>query len=225
MKKLVLYVLIVCGFQVALAQNFTIVPKLAKGQGPNSTFQIDAVSTFTNTGTETEFEWKIIEMNAPSGWEFSMCDPLNCVASLTVGSSGIFTLGVGKNGQFKGDFSPNGKSGIGTVKVIIYPKATPAAQDTLAYQMNAWVTGLKESSQNKEFAYFPNPVKDHLYIRYTTKEAMLIDIYNVLGTKVKSFTHSGFETDLNVGDLQNGIYFIRFRDGNQNISKHFTKTE
>ncbi len=225
MKKLLLYFFIVCSFQAVVAQTFTIVPKLAKGQGPNNSFLIDAYATFTNTGSETNFEWKIIDLVAPIGWEFGMCDPFNCVSSLSIGSVGQFTLGVGKNGVFKGDYTPNGKSGLGTAKVIIYPKSNSALQDTLVFQMNAWITGMKENSQSKEFTYYPNPVKDHLFVKYITKDAMQIDIYNVLGTKVKSFVHSGFETDVNVTELQNGIYFIRFKDANQTISKPFNKTE
>jgi hypothetical protein len=64
-----------------------------------------------------------------------------------------------------------------------------------------------------------------LVIKYTTREPIQINIYNILGVKVKTITHSGNETEINIGDLQNGIYFIRFKDGNQTISKSFTKSE
>jgi hypothetical protein len=68
-------------------------------------------------------------------------------------------------------------------------------------------------------------VKDRLTIKYNARETVNIEIYNVLGTKVKSIAHSGLESDVNVGDLQNGIYFIRYKNGNQMVSKPFTKSE
>ncbi|MDP1727132.1 MAG: T9SS type A sorting domain-containing protein [Bacteroidota bacterium] len=225
MKKLLLYIFAICIFQFATAQNFTINPKIAKGQGANTMLTIATVADFTNTGTEVEFEWKILEIVAPTEWAFGMCDPLNCLTDLKVGNTGIFTVAATKSGQFTGDFEIKGKSGFGTAKVSIYPKNIPANADTIIFQITAWPTGIKENGVVREFAYFPNPVKERLQIKYNTKDALIIDIYNVLGTKVKSFTHTGFESDINVGDLQNGIYFIRFREGNHIISKPFTKSE
>lgn len=225
MKKLLLYIFAICIFQLAAAQNFTIIPKIAKGQGANTMLTIATIADFTNTGSEVEFEWKIIEINAPAEWAFGMCDPLNCLTDLKVGTSGLFSVAVTKSGQFTGDFEIKGKSGMGTAKVSIYPKNSPSSADTVIFQITAWPTGIKENGFVREFTYFPNPVKERLQIKYNTRESLIIDIYNVLGTKVKSFTHTGFESDINVGDLQNGIYFIRFREGNHIISKPFTKSE
>ncbi len=225
MKKLLLYIFAISTFQLAVAQNFTINPKFAKGQGANTMLTISTVVDFANTGTEVEFEWKIIEIVAPTEWAYGMCDPLNCLTDLKVGNSGIFTVAAGKSGQFIGDFEIKGKSGMGIAKIAIYPKNNTANADTLIFQITAWPTGIKENGMVREFTYFPNPVKERLQIKYNTREALVIDIYNVLGSKVKSFTHTGFESDINVGDLQNGIYFIRFREGNHIISKPFTKSE
>ncbi|MBC7383650.1 MAG: T9SS type A sorting domain-containing protein [Bacteroidia bacterium] len=226
MKKLLLYIFAVCTFQIAAGQGFTISPKIVRVQGPSSQYKLDATADFTNTGTDTEFEWMIIDIVSPATWSYGMCDPLNCLTDLKVGTKGVFVVGTNKSGQFIGDFILNGKSGIGTAKIIIYPKSNVSLQDTLIFLMNSWVTSIKEASGAlKEFVYYPNPVKDRLQIKYNTKETLNIDIYNVLGNKVKSFVHTGFESDINVSDLQNGIYFIRFRDGNHTFSKPFTKSE
>jgi hypothetical protein len=64
-----------------------------------------------------------------------------------------------------------------------------------------------------------------LVVKFHSRENINIDIYNVLGSKVKSFTHSGLESEINISELQNGLYFIRFKDGSQIISKPFTKSE
>jgi hypothetical protein len=227
MKKLLLYIAFVCLMQSAFAQGFTLNPKVSKGQGPASNFQIDAKSIFTNNSNDSVFEWVVLEVTATSGWAFGMCDPGNCLTDLVVGSKSEFTLGKGKSGEFKGDFVPDGKSGSGKGKVLVYSKANPTTIfDTLEFQMSAWPTSVKEVQATREFNFYPNPAKDRLTIRYNAKENTSIDIYNVLGSKVKTVVLNGFETDINIGDLQNGIYFIRFKDANnQTVSKPFTKSE
>jgi hypothetical protein len=67
---------------------------------------------------------------------------------------------------------------------------------------------------------YPNPVRDRLVIKSNTREQISIDIYNVLGSKVKTFNHNGMETEVNMSDLQNGIYFLRYKNGNQ-MAKYF----
>lgn len=226
MKKLVLYLFLLAAIQSVSAQSVSFNPKISKGQGPNSFFQIDAKSIFTNNSNDTVFEWIVLEINAVTGWEFGLCDPFNCLTTLNIGSKSEFTLGKSKTGEFKGDFVPSGKPGSGKAKVLVYSKANPSTVfDTIEFQMNAWPTGLKEASSNREFSFYPNPAKDKLTIKFPAKEGITIDFYNVLGAKVKSIVHSGLESDVNIGDLQNGIYFIRFKDGNQTISKPFSKSE
>lgn len=226
MKKLILYVSAMICFQLGWAQNISFNPKLAKGQGPCTNFQIDAKSIFTNNCNDTVFEWIVVDVTATSGWAFGMCDPSNCITDLQVGTKSEFTLGKGKSGEFKGDFVPDGKSGNGRARVVVYSKANPMLYfDTLEFQMNAWATAVKEVQNNREFSFYPNPAKDRLTIRYTSRENTTVDFYNVLGSKVKTVVLNGFETEINIGDLQNGIYFIRFKDGSQTISKPFTKSE
>jgi hypothetical protein len=211
---------------MAFAQ-FDIVPKVAKNQASSNKFLIEAISQFTNTGNDSVFEWNILEVTMPSGWSFGMCDPYNCLDNVVEGRKSAFTLGKGKGGEFKGDFTPNSIAGTGFVRVQIYSKTNSSIVDTLAYSVSAWPVGVKENvrNNNADFGFFPNPAKDRLVVKYSTREQIQINIYNILGAKVKTINHSGNETEINISDLQNGIYFIRFKDGNQTISKSFTKSE
>jgi hypothetical protein len=227
MKKLILSLAVLFSLQLVTAQ-ISFNPKVSKGQGVATNFLIEAKSIFTNSGNvnDSVFEWNILEITATSGWAYGMCDPANCVTDLLVGSKGIFTLAKGKSGEFKGDFVPDGKPGNGKAKVLVYAKSNPSTvYDTLEFQVNAWPTSIKENQALREFSFYPNPAKDNLTIKYNAKEAINIDIYNVLGSKIKSISHSGLESNINISDLQNGIYFIRFKDGNQTISKPFSKSE
>jgi hypothetical protein len=91
--------------------------------------------------------------------------------------------------------------------------------------MNSWITGVKENTKSKELTFYPNPVKDQIFIKFNSKEAVTIDIYNVIGSKVKTFTHDAQQSVVNLGDLQNGMYFIRFTENGITYSKSFTKSE
>jgi len=225
MKKILLSILGLAAMNLAFAQDISMNPKLAKSQGPSGNFMLEAKSIFTNNSNETEFEWHILEVQMTSGWEYGMCDPFNCLTNLSVGNKGSFTMAKGATGEFKGDFVPNGIGGTGRAKVHIYAKNDATVDDTVEFVISGWATGLRENTANREFSFYPNPVKDRLNIKFNAREAVTIEIYNVLGTKVKSFVHSGLESELNISDLQNGIYFIRYRNGSQTISKPFTKSE
>jgi hypothetical protein len=226
MKKLLLYFAAILCIQSAIAQNISFSPKVSKGQGPTSFFQLVAISNLTNNSTDSLFEWVVTEISATNGWEFGMCDPTNCVTDMKVGTKGDFILGPGKTGEFKGDFVINSKSGTGSGKVACYSKSNPNITDTIEFQLNAWTTAVKENHNvNREFNFYPNPAKDRLVVKFNSRENISIDIYNVLGSKVKSFTHSGMESEVNISELQNGLYFIRFKDGSQTVSKPFTKSE
>lgn len=79
--------------------------------------------------------------------------------------------------------------------------------------------------QTSEVSFYPNPAKDMITFRYQSGKTLEIVVYNVLGSKVKTFVHTGSETNINISDLQKGIYFIRFTDGNAVITRSFTKSE
>lgn len=231
MKKLyqILFLLsIIVKGVIAQNTSFTLSTKDAKGQGPNSNFLIEAKSKFKNISTDpldTSFEWVIIDVNMPTGWEFGMCDPNNCLTNLSINRKAIFLMENNVEGEFKGDFSPNNISGTGKAKIIITSKKYPQNTDTLQYTVNAWVTSVKEVAKTKEFSVFPNPAKDKLTIKYLVKESILIDIYNVLGLKVKTVIHAGLETDVNLSDLSKGVYFIRFVENGKTTSKQITITD
>jgi hypothetical protein len=228
MKKLILYFLTLIVAPSLFAQTISFSPKVSKGQGPSTFYQLDAKSNFTNNTSDSVFEWEVIEISSTrTEWEFGMCDPANCLVNIKVGSKAEFILAPGKTGEFKGDFVLNDKSGSGAGKVVCYLKSNPSIRDTVEFILNAWITSVKETAVNRELSLFPNPAKDRLVIKYqgVSREPVSMEIYNVLGSKVKSINHTGIETDVNISDLQKGIYFIRFKEGSKTISKSFSKSE
>lgn len=65
---------------------------------------------------------------------------------------------------------------------------------------------------------YPNPVKDYIYINNDAQLIDRIEIYNILGSKVKDFNLNDVKkTKLNVSSLNEGNYIVRLYDKQNQI--------
>ena len=64
-----------------------------------------------------------------------------------------------------------------------------------------------DSNEEQQLAVFPNPVKDVVSIE--GRNVAEIQVYNILGVKVKSFTNTN---RFNVEGLPAGFYLLRITD-------------
>jgi hypothetical protein len=71
-------------------------------------------------------------------------------------------------------------------------------------------TGIREHAAN--FSIYPNPVKNLLTITRTAAANAQVEIYNVLGVRVKYLEINDMETNINVSSLTSGIYLMRLMD-------------
>lgn len=72
--------------------------------------------------------------------------------------------------------------------------------------------GLSVVSSNQEsFEYYPNPVKNKLFVNAGQKLVETINLYNITGEKVRSKTFGQAEAILDMARLQPGIYFMEVR--------------
>ncbi|MDD4830246.1 MAG: T9SS type A sorting domain-containing protein, partial [Bacteroidales bacterium] len=57
---------------------------------------------------------------------------------------------------------------------------------------------------------YPNPASDilNIEINNTTKEVLNLNIYNIMGSLVKTETTAANNNQINISDLNNGIYLI-----------------
>ena len=75
-------------------------------------------------------------------------------------------------------------------------------------------TSVKETVETTNFVY-PNPVKDVLTI--TAENVKQVVMYNSLGQIVKSVESDDDNININVSDLENGMYFVNIIDNNGNV--------
>ncbi|MES2591108.1 MAG: T9SS type A sorting domain-containing protein [Bacteroidota bacterium] len=67
---------------------------------------------------------------------------------------------------------------------------------------------------------YPNPVKDRLVISRSKNNSCKIVITDILGKSVKEITTNEIQTEVNVSDIPNGIYFIKM---SHSINSHVQK--
>jgi len=183
------------------------------------------ITNNSSTAQDSMINWSIVTLDIPSGWQFDFCDPYDCIVNLSLGFSNTFKLKNGVSGPLKGQFYTKGNAGNATVKIRLAYANGSHNTDTIELQAKGWATGLNNVKKQNEVSLFPNPAKDAITFKYPTSKAIDVTIYNVLGAKVKSFTHSSNETTLNISNLEKGLYFIRFYDNGNVTSKSFTKAE
>ncbi len=233
MKKYIYSVLGLLALQTAIAQTVTLNPReVTKGApnaiDPNGNYNIEFQSRITNNSTDAAdsiFTWKVIALEQPSAWQLDFCDPIYCRTDAALNDQYDFKMRKDQSGFMKADFYFNATSGNGLVKVLIFAKNNPANNDTLTINTVSWVTAVNEVTKTKSVSFYPNPVREQLTVKFPAKTDIKVDIYNVLGVKVKSFNHNDLSTTVNVSDLQNGIYFIRFEENGKLYTKQFTKAE
>ncbi len=76
-------------------------------------------------------------------------------------------------------------------------------------------SGIREIKNDIGLRVYPNPAKDKLMV-YTNRNSAgsAIAITDVLGKTIKTLKTSELSTEINVTDLQSGVYFIKVTQGN-----------
>lgn len=69
-----------------------------------------------------------------------------------------------------------------------------------------------------EFSLYPNPASTELNIQAPSSETFEINIFNVVGKKVLNTSVSG-STTVRISDLQAGMYFVQFGNGQGSFTK------
>lgn len=230
--KLLFAMLAFAMFTSTNAQNITMNPSVKSVEGKvekeNATSVQLVITNNSSSANDTMIKWKIISFEKPAGWKLDFCDPYYCLANQKEGDTGHFELKTGKSGPLKCDFYDTTGLGVGgtaTVKIVLtYENGSPNS-DTATFIVKGWATGLKTIRNAAEISLYPNPSRHEITLKYPVSKPIEVNVYNVLGSKVKTFVHSGSETSVNISDLQKGLYFIRFTQGGAMVSKSFTKVD
>lgn len=104
------------------------------------------------------------------------------------------------------------------------PNRVNAIADTaggVTNEISVWYSDEILSVNDKfgaDISVYPNPVRGVLTIANLDESVNGIEVYNVIGTKVKSIsTADRISVDLDMTGLSSGVYFINVLDANRNV--------
>jgi len=87
--------------------------------------------------------------------------------------------------EIKLGFTNDFNSGSGEMTVMFWSVKNSTYRDTVSYNMSTWSATVKDTEQ-KGFNAYPNPAKDFITVVLTKSSRETINIYNILGNKVKT---------------------------------------
>lgn len=88
--------------------------------------------------------------------------------------------------------------------------------DTISLSGNGVASSLLQENTETTTNVYPNPVKDVLYLEGVNKNSD-IEIYSTLGNLVATEQCNSEDTEINVSDLENGIYILRVTETDESI--------
>jgi PKD repeat protein len=94
--------------------------------------------------------------------------------------------------------------------------------DTTSYSIiyNCSGVGIHELNNETKWSLSPNPASSIVTINFeTTPGSERIDIYSSIGQLVKSVTAVSDKTEIYVGDLKEGMYFLRLHKSDRSVLK------
>jgi hypothetical protein len=224
MKKLftiALFIPVLTFAQLSISnKNLTVSGNVGSEAGAQTTFR-----NISTSAADTSFTWRVLEYTLPTPWQFGFCDPANCtfVQSTTTSS---FKLDTGAESLFKADpVFLEEVAGTGVVKIVISSTTIAGYEDTITFTVTALPLSVKKVNKHStQLKVFPNPAKDVIQVEMSSRQPATIEVYNVLGAKVKTITHKGDDyAKIDINDLPKGVYLLRINDNGQTITKQFQK--
>lgn len=69
---------------------------------------------------------------------------------------------------------------------------------------------------NMPLSIFPNPIKDEIYLENKTEDILHVELFDMSGKHLYHIEINGSEkTNIPVGDLESGVYFLKINNGQQ----------
>lgn len=86
-----------------------------------------------------------------------------------------------------------------------------------AFLLGGLAVNAQQSNPGKpDLTVFPNPVIDNFTIRDANDAVAQVDVFNLIGKKVRSFEHVKGEYH-NIGELPKGVYLVQLIDKSRHI--------
>jgi len=226
MRKILLLFFILINFSV-FGQDFSVNPDpvtLSLGSDIVDK-KVDMVIT-NNLASDTEFYWSIDSEGVPEEWEFYLCDLNLCYTPATQSCpcTRANLIKANESSTLMMHIIANGVEGIGAITLSILSEcegSNSIVDIPIAFEVGTTSTEFAEI--NNGINLYPNPVQDLINLK-NDEEVSQIEIYNIVGKKIKSFDHLKGQSH-DVSDFNKGIYLIRLLNKSNNILKVLRMTK
>ncbi len=117
----------------------------------------------------------------------------------------------------------NNATFLGTVKVHTVNTCGNSADKAVTVSYCKSAITMDGAAEEQDVNLYPNPISNEFTLsinngQWTIENGqLLLEIYNVLGEKVKQLKMDNEQLTINISDLSNGIYFVRLIDGDNNV--------
>ncbi len=187
------------------AQSFQAVEGTDVQYYPSANGFMDCAIHLKNlTQSPIILQYKKVSVDFPSTWDISFCDNRNCFGGFVDEDTMSAIAPDDEKNSLKLSVFPNGKSDTAVVVYEVWNKYTPADKITLTYTILVrW--GASTESYEVVTMVSPNPAND--YVQLPVAAAQLLDVQG----RIVSNTTTG---SLNLLEVPNGIYFVRFLQNN-----------
>lgn len=175
----------------------------------------------TNNSSEAvDVQWTRTQ-DLPQLWSSWVCDKNLCYTAST--SQEEFTLQAGEESYMKVTFSPTEVTGTGVVTLNLVDINDENNAVTINYTGTAFSVSNDDLARNPIHIY-PNPATNHIALSDADGISSM-EIYNVIGKKVRVMKNVRSSTPYDVSGLDSGIYLIRLldRNGDEVVTKRISK--
>ncbi len=221
MNKYLLLPFLVLVSALSSAQNFKLDHDELYLQTEDLTkFEYVLYSNIESTITSDQnFYWEKNKVDCPDGWEVSMCVEICYLPHIHNGDEDLFS---GERQEYKLSLgNTQGESGICTWETKF---VTIGSRDT-TYVLSTWVLGSVSSAEELEqfqFSFYPNPVQEVLQVNAEVPVELVIG--NTLGQTAIITDIPVGESELNLSELNRGLYTISFNYKGKNLfTRQFVK--
>lgn len=192
------------------AQSFQAVEGTDVQYYPSANGFMDCAIHLKNlTQAPVVLQYKKVSVDFPSNWDISFCDNRNCFGGFVDEDTMSAIAPDDEKNSLKLTVYPNGKSDTAVVVYEVWNKYSPTDKITLTFTiMVRW--GASTESYEVVTRVSPNPAND--FVKLPVADAQLLDVQG----RIVSNTTTG---SLNLLEVPNGIYFVRFVQNNSWVNQ------
>jgi len=183
-------------------------------------FAANNTTLYTLTGTDgigcSATDSVLVTVNPLPVVTFSISQLSICQDDASLNLSGLPSGGTFSGPGVTGSsFDPSSLSGLQTITYTYTDSNSCVATSTDGVTVDACVGVVENGKPLSNVAVYPNPTMGDftLDLGYLPEQPVTVEVFNSLGQTVEAFTMTSDKVQINLSEVQGGIYSIRITDG------------